>query len=121
MVLQTNKFYLAQHFQYPVDYKRSKAEYVSDKSMLKLILPVIRSDDFWITKLWIKINLFQYILIMLNNIFINDWSSIDKKDESLILCFEWEELVKKGGYQCKYDEKQGWVTQTTASEIKRLN
>jgi hypothetical protein len=45
MVLQTNKYYLSQHFQYKTDYKRAKAEFVSDKGVLKLSLPVIR-DDF---------------------------------------------------------------------------
>ena len=42
MVLQTNKFYLAQYFQYKIDGKNAKAEFVSDKNILKLILPVIK-------------------------------------------------------------------------------
>ena len=45
MVLQTKKYYLAQYFQYPMDYKNAKAEFVSDKGMLKLTLPVIRESD----------------------------------------------------------------------------
>lgn len=47
MVLQTKKYYLAQYFQYKMDYKNAKAEFVSDKDMLKLSLPVIRDNDFW--------------------------------------------------------------------------
>jgi len=46
MVLQTKKFYLSQHFQYKTDYKKAKAEFVSDKGVLKLTLPVIRENDF---------------------------------------------------------------------------
>lgn len=45
MVLQTKRYYLSQYFQYKTDYKKAKAEFVSDKGVLKLTLPVIR-DDF---------------------------------------------------------------------------
>lgn len=46
MVLQTKKYYLAQYFQYKTDYKKAKAEFVSDKNLLKLTLPVVRDNDF---------------------------------------------------------------------------
>lgn len=46
MVLQTKKYYLAQYFQYKTDYKKAKAEFVSDKGILKLSLPVIREIDY---------------------------------------------------------------------------
>jgi HSP20 family molecular chaperone IbpA len=46
MVLQTKKYYLAQYFQYKTDYKRAKAEFLSDKGVLKLTLPVIRDTDY---------------------------------------------------------------------------
>ena len=42
MVLQTKKYYLAQYFQYKMDHKKAKAEFVSDKEVLKLVLPMIR-------------------------------------------------------------------------------
>ena len=64
MVLQTNKFYLAQYFQYKIDGKNAKAEFVSDKNILKLILPVIK-ELFWLFKV---INLWhfnKYIIIFL--------------------------------------------------------
>lgn len=44
MVLQTKKYYLSQYFQYKTDYKRAKAQFVSDKGILKLTLPVIREE-----------------------------------------------------------------------------
>ena len=47
MVLQTKKYYLAQYFQYRMDYKKAKAEFVSDQELLKLVLPVLRENDFW--------------------------------------------------------------------------
>ena len=46
MVLQTKKYYLAQYFQYKMDYKKAKAEFISDKCLLKLVLPVIREGEF---------------------------------------------------------------------------
>lgn len=46
LVLQTNKFYLSSYFQYKVEYKKAKAEFISDKGILKLILPVIKDNDF---------------------------------------------------------------------------
>ena len=47
MVLQTKKFYLSEHFQYKTDCKNAKAEFVSDKGILKLVIPVIK-QDFWL-------------------------------------------------------------------------
>lgn len=44
MVLQTKKFYLGEYFQYKTDCKNAKAEFVSDKGILKLIIPVIKQD-----------------------------------------------------------------------------
>ncbi len=47
LVLQTKKFYLMQHFQYKMDSKKAKAKFISDKGVLELSLPILRSDDFW--------------------------------------------------------------------------
>lgn len=47
MVIQSNKYYLTQHFQYQMDCKRAKAKFISDKGILELILPIVRNDDFW--------------------------------------------------------------------------
>jgi hypothetical protein len=42
MVLQTKNYYLSQYFQYKTDYKKAKAEFISDKQLLKLTLPIIK-------------------------------------------------------------------------------
>ena len=61
MVLQTKKYYLCQYFQYRMDYKNAKAEFVSDKCLLKLILPVIRDNDFWNCDIFINMSQSQTI------------------------------------------------------------
>lgn len=43
MVVQTKKFYLIEYFQYRVDNKKAKAQFIADKNILQLILPIIRN------------------------------------------------------------------------------
>lgn len=47
MVVQTKDYYLCQYFQYKTEPKKAKAKFISDKYVLELVLPIIRSDDFW--------------------------------------------------------------------------
>lgn len=42
MVIQTNKYYLSQYFQYKMDCKKAKAKLITDKNILELVLPIIR-------------------------------------------------------------------------------
>lgn len=48
MVVQTKDFYLTQYFQYKTEPKLTKAKFITDKSVLELIIPIIRNDDFWV-------------------------------------------------------------------------
>lgn len=64
MVLQTNKYYLSQYFQYKTDYKKAKAEFVADKGIMRITLPVIRDEWLFLLVNLLTLTVFPYFFCL---------------------------------------------------------